>query len=685
MTEDVERRQYLFRRCTTKQEVHDWVYVFLDLDLPGDKVDEESTTTPLDMVWESYAHFIGAGDQEASRSLYYSCRDGGKTLCESVIEVLALLHLDVSIVHLASIEEQSRNAQRYLKKFFMLPDLRGFVRGDNVRETEVVLFRHVDDYSVVLSENEFRALPEVEKKNYKECINRAEIVVATMQSVNGKHALLLVLDEIDVLQNPVVYQEAANIPTAVNRDDGTTQLPLTVLTSTRKTAFGLVQDEINRAEESGLTVTHWNILDVTQRCPPSRHLPLLPKVEVYASKEDLKTIDEDIYRLMPPKEREKYAKTECYQGCVSNCKMFAACRGRLATKQPGNSRFLKPVKHTQNQFRNNTIEMAQAQLLCWKPASIGLIYSRFDKAKHVISPAQCYKIVFGELPKGLECGEKTYYTKAMLTKDLMGRGLEAYGGLDFGHTHCFAFVGGFKDGPLGFITHSLSIPELDPGQMINAMEPFKPINFSIYPDTADPGMIKLLKRAGFRMVKWSKKPGSVVGGINVVKYKLNPPMGDPELFLVRDIEEDSGMDILIKQMMEYHWKTDSAGKPTDIPTDTDDDSCDAERYFIMNVFTPKGALSAAAANLEEETRFLPSEPLSGYYDKDHWMQQIISQNTGQPMEIMPPKERRMVISSPDGQEIDIGSYYEQQNKPVKKEENGKTTKKGKKGGLVWEF
>ena len=678
ISEEIERRKYLFRRCTTKQEVHDWVYVFLDLDLPGDKVDDDSTATPLDMVWDSYAHFLGLGVQDASRILYYASRDGGKTLCESVIEVLALLHLDVSVVHLASIEEQSRNAQRYLKKFFMLPDLRGFVRGDNVRETEVVLFRHINDYSNVLTEPEFKVLPPEEKLSYKEVINRAEIVVATMQSVNGKHALLLVLDEIDVLQNPVVYQEAANIPTAVNRDDGTTQLPLTVLTSTRKSAFGLVQDEINRADETGLVVKHWNILDVTKKCPVTRHLSLLPKFTVFTSKEDLKTVDEDTYQMLSFKEKERYAKTECYQGCVRNCKMFAACQGKLIN-QKGDSRFLKPVKHTQNQFKNNTVEMAQAQLLCWKPASIGLIYSRFDKIKHVITPTQAYRKVYGELPP-----DPNFYTKAMLTRDLMARGLEAYGGLDFGHTHCFAFVGGFKDGPLGLITHSISVPELDPGQMINIMEPFKPIAFNIYPDTADPGMIKLLRKAGFKMMKWSKKPGSVVGGINIVKYKLNPAIGEPELFLVKDIEEDSGMDILIKQMAEYHWKTDSAGRPTDIPSDVDDDSVDAERYFIMNVFTPKGGLTVSMESPDEIGQMLPAEPMSGYYDKDHWMQQIISQNTGQPMDISPPKERRMVISSQDGKEIDIGSYYEQQNKP-KKEDQPTGAKKGRKGRLSWDF
>ena len=394
------------------------------------------------------------------------------TLAESVIEVLGLLHLDVSIVHLASIEEQSRNAQRYLKKFFMLPDLRGFVRGDNVRETEIVLYRNREDPGLVLTEDEFKELSQEESRQYIEVVNRAEIVVATMQSVNGKHALLLVLDEIDILQQPIVYQEAANIPTAVNRDDGTTQLPLTVLTSTRKTAFGLVQDEINKAHQSGLLVKHWNILDVTQKCPATRHLPLLPKITVYRSNEDLKVVDEDTFKLMPFKEKERYVKDECFQGCVTNCRLFAACRGRLATKQLGTSRFLKPILHTQAQFRNNTVEMAQAQLLCWKPTSIGLIYNRFERSKHVITPDQCYLKVFGELPPF-----SNQYTKAMLTKALMERGLEAYGGLDFGHTHCLAFTGGFKDGLLCFITAALSVPELDPAQTIQVMEPFKFIKF----------------------------------------------------------------------------------------------------------------------------------------------------------------------------------------------------------------
>ena len=76
--EEAEKRRFLFRRCNTREELRQWVYVFLDLDLPGDKVDEDSTATPLDMVWDTYAHFIGLGDPDVSRILYYASRDGGK-------------------------------------------------------------------------------------------------------------------------------------------------------------------------------------------------------------------------------------------------------------------------------------------------------------------------------------------------------------------------------------------------------------------------------------------------------------------------------------------------------------------------------------------------------------------------------------------------------------------------------
>lgn len=483
-------------------------------------------------------------------------------------------------------------------------------------------------------------------------------------------------DEIDVVTNPAAYDESKAIPAG-----RAGKLPITVLISTRKTAFGLVQKEIDDAEKTGLKIRHFNILDVTQACEPKRHKPDLPKIKLWSSSEELRHVNEQTYSQMNFKEREGFVELEAFAGC-SKCKLFSCCRTRLATHQKSKSILLKPIPEVIGKFKDWSVETAQSQLLCKKPSSTGLIYGRFDRTRHILSPAQCYAKVFGELPPNPK-----EFTKAMLMVAMEERGADWYGGTDWGSTHNFSYVHGFKDGNVLFVTHCISVPELDPDQMLAIVEPLKKYDPTVWPDTADPKMNKWFKKKGWRyQLKWNKGAGTVVGGIGMVRAKLNPPMsgGVPELYFIHDIDEDDMMDLLINHLAEYHWKLDVAGKPSGIPDDKNDDENDALRYLVMNLFVGAAGLSVGTDNTEESEAFLPSEPMSGYYDKDHWMQQIISQNTGQPMDISPPKERRMVISSQDGKEIDIGSYYEQQNKP-KKEDQPTGAKKGRKGRLSWDF
>ena len=106
--DELKIRTLLFKPCDTRDELHDWVEYFLDLDLPGVIVDEDSNSTPLDMVWDCYTHQIhGCEDENISRILYYASREGGKSLAESTIEVMLLLHARNNIYHLAAIKEQS--------------------------------------------------------------------------------------------------------------------------------------------------------------------------------------------------------------------------------------------------------------------------------------------------------------------------------------------------------------------------------------------------------------------------------------------------------------------------------------------------------------------------------------------------------------------------------------------------
>jgi hypothetical protein len=662
---DLDRRRELFRICRSKSELKDWIYFFLDLELPDVIVDPQSNTTPMDMAWDTYAHFTGQiTDAEVSRILYYAARDAGKTLTQSVIEVLALLHLDVNVVHLAAIIQQSQNAQKYLKAFLNRSDTIGFLEGNNIRVTEVCLYRPEDptDDGIVLTEKEWLTLNQNQQRGYYRVQNRAEIIVATMQSTNGLHAGIVCLDEIDVLSNPAAYAESVNIPTAVKRRDGKTQMPLTILTSTRKSAFGLVQDEINKAPLTGLRVKHFNILDVTERCPPQRHRPDLPEAQMWVSTDELRHVDDATYRQMSFKEKESFSLATGFSGC-QNCRLFVACRGRLATAQTSTSKFLKPIQHVINQFKNNSIDMAKAQLLCLKPSSTGLVYSRLDRMKHVITPAEAYYKVFGE-----EVQDPQNFSKAQLMDALAARDVGWFGGLDWGSTHNFAYVHGFKDHNRGFVTHCVSIAELDPDQMLDVCAPFKRFDPQIYPDTADPKMNKLFKKNGYRMMKWKKGPGSVIGGINIVRWMLNPPMGDPNLFIVRDLGDDPQIDLLWDNLSQYHWKLDAARKPTAVPSEDKDDEPDAFRYAIMNVFDPSaGQIVTSTMRTEDtEAQEFSAPGNGGLYDPKHWMTQVISERTGQApnfVQTRPPME----TSKPQ-------SYYGEE-----------VPTKGKKGRLIFDI
>jgi hypothetical protein len=330
---------------------------------------------------------------------------------------------------------------------------------------------------------------------------------------------------------------------------------------------------------------------------------------------------------------------------------------------------LKSIPETIGKFNAHSIEMAKAQLLCLKPSSSGLIYSRFDKTKHVLSPAQAYLKIFGEPAPG----RPQDYTKAMLLEAVRERGLPFYGGLDWGHTHNFAYIHTFKDGPRCFVTNCVSIPELDPDQMLDVCEPFKADEPTIYPDTADPKMNKLFKKHGYRMAKWNKGKGSVVGGIQIVRMCLNPPMGDPNLFFIHDIDEDPHMDLLINNLAQYHWTNDSANNPTDIPSEEDDDEPDALRYIVMNVFAPSGGVVVSKTTQEDL-----GVPKMEETNPNNWMAKLIAEQTGQSYQ--GNSRSGMTIEAPSDSAY---SYYSSDKKKTEKEQVG--GKKGKKGGLVWDI
>lgn len=552
MSVDLERekilRKALFIPCETKEHLHRWIKIFLGIDVPNaivcddDERNPPSNSSPMDLIWEMYSKARSGEDSGFTQVLGFAARDSFKTLSSAIMETLCLFHLNRNVGHMAALEAQARNCQRYILGYLKRPILREFVTADNKRLIEVTRYQHTKTKDVI-SPIQFNSLPLSEKGDYEEFVNWMKIVMATVEDCNGLHVpfftcvdensdilvknysnknkrdrvsakargiynrlfgvyptkglefesfitkpkqkievlsfnenngilefkeitkasrtfqerfelelssgkkiiatsnhlvktpegykkiadlkigdsvlgtgrskslntvsieskntcqlvnrstlkkveilnkkslgkgwvvdftvkdnhnffvngvLVHNCDELD-LADPAAFEESKMIPCMT--EDG--KMPITFLTSTRKYSFGLVQKEIDNAQNSGMHVRHWNIIDVTKTCPPSRHLPKEPKIPIYYSEQKLRSISEADWKILSEKEREQYDVKIGYKGCLDNCRLFAQCKGRLTSKQTSDSPLLKPIEMVQALFQKVSTDHAKAQLLCF--------------------------------------------------------------------------------------------------------------------------------------------------------------------------------------------------------------------------------------------------------------------------------------------------------------------------------
>lgn len=618
LDEDALKRKVLFTPLRSKQALHDWIELFLGVDLPDCVVAKEgpnpSNSSPMDMIYGVYSACLENRTAEMPRVMAYASRDSFKTLGAAILEVLAVLHLDRDVGHMAAIQSQSDNAMKYVKGFFDRPYLRDFKVGDNVEKTTVVRFYHPETAASV-SEKEWNGFPEGQKNEWRRVERFIKIVICTIKGANSLHVPFLVVDEVDIA-DVKAYKQARFIPSVFEGKE-----PITLLISTRKSGTGLVQRELDNAPKSGLKVWHWNVIDVTERCPTARHRPDLPKLPIYRSDDTMRALSPAEYDTLTEDEQEKYTRDEdCFNGCLTNCKLYAICRGQLATKQESTSSALRTLNNTQNRFIENTADsedLVKAEMLCWAPSSEGLIYYRFNPQIHRLTPSQIAEKITGEpFPN--------QFTKQQLYALCMQREMQFFGGMDFGYTHNFVSVIGVRDGARMFILDCYSLGELDDPQKVDfCARRFKYLKPIIYGDPEAPNTIKTFKRNGFSMREWSKGKGSVQGGIEVVRSKLWPIMGrEPQLYF---ISNDQGVDMLCERMSKYHWVVDKAGRLTDEPNDVDDDEMDALRYLVMNVFAPKGKLTVARDDEKPRMNVVDDRPK---HSVQTWMREMINERMG---------------------------------------------------------
>jgi hypothetical protein len=579
-------RKALFTPCKTKEELDRWIRVFLNIRFPDRIVSEESNASPLDMIWSLYDKAVRNDTEGWKRVMTYANRFGGKTLAAAVLETVILLHTRRNIVHMAAIKDQSKKAQEYVKGFFYRPYLNDFVVGDNDTEVVVVSYMHKKT-GIPVPEKEFDKFSPSKKAEYTRKENYVRIIVCTMQSTNGQHVELMVVDEVDVIPkgNLRAYDQAKNgVPT----DRGDLEA-MTLFTSTRKSRIGKVQEEIDNAAASGLVVSHWNIIDITEPCPTFRHRPAEPKVTLWINDGLVKHITEKEYERLPDTDKEKanYYAREGYAGCAT-CPLFAACKGALATKQTGKvgefadggTALLLKIATVIDKFKAATPEFITTEFMCRKPDTSGLVYPRYNPAIHKKTAAQiAEEVEGGPVPDITD--------KDSLLAYLVNKGVRFVSGMDFGYNHLFAVVTLAVWGNKAYVVDAIGLPHQELDDKLALSEHLKALNSTIFGDPEDPASIATFRRKGFRMREWTKGPGSVKGGIDIVRAKLYSKGVGATLFF---LEGDGPIETLAKHVQDYHFVVGPDGKFTEEPDETNDDLPDALRYAAMNVFGKNGAL-----------------------------------------------------------------------------------------------
>ena len=554
----------MFEPLDSAQGVKDWVRLFLGLELPLEITDPESTSSPLDAVWQVYETFKNnTGDQNPGY-IMMSCREGMKTVSVAILEILLLLHFQLDIGHAAAVESQSSVALQYIGGFILaiepLLDAAGWSKT---------------------SENK-RLIKYTTPQNKQPFI---KVIICSPKGMNSLHSNVLFLDELD-LADPKAIKEGQNIVGFSKGIHG-----VTVYLSTRKYAFGNMAAAIEKAPEKNHKILRWNILDVTESCPPSRHLPDGPKEDRYVAKAlPLSTLFPEQYEALPTSEKVKYDLiSQAHKGCQS-CLLLPVCRMRLAAKPvTATGGFYKPVSTVMQKFRENDADIAEAQLMCWRPGSEGLVYPRFNTTPgkgNILTVKDVYERVFGPT-------NKNYISDTELLYEMNKANIPFYAGVDWGFTHdsVILIVAALPTGEI-IVFDCFAAPGLEFSDVLNTAmayrDKYKILKWFV--DQAMPSSIKSFNKNGMKCPPFKK---DVLGGIDAIRSKIIDSTGKRMLFIM----DTPNTKKVTSAILKHRFILDGQGNLTLQPDDERGvaDICDSLRYIGQNLFPVKGTQKISQA------------------------------------------------------------------------------------------
>lgn len=549
------------------EELVDWVDVFLGIRLPVGHVDPESNSSPGEWLWEAYNNYKNNKGNEIPGYIILSSRDSYKTLSETILNLLLMIHFKATIAHLAAVESQAYKAIQYVNSF--IKKCEPYLNANNIS---------VDTQSK-------RRISLMHPDGSVAYVN---IIIATLQGANSEHTNVLSVDEIDVMRFPDAYEEAMFIPGVVSG-----KYPLKIKTSTRKFAFGLMEKELQKAQSSGEKILRWNILDVTEKIPPEISRPDLPRVPRYIHYDlPLRNLSVDEYNKLPEEQKNGFKLIEAYAG-IAESPLLPVMENRLADRPDTDVGGLyKPMDFVLNQFASVSLEKAEAQLLCRKPTKEGIVYPRFTRSGNVISLNDAYNQIADHPYNG------TISLDSLISL-MQQKDIKFYAGVDWGSTHPFAItISSLVNGEWWFLeTYSASNFEFDEMMLAakRMRDKYNPVKW--FADTAEPMFIKEFKKNRMNCIDFKK---DVSGGIEMTRRAIVDSKNIRRLKVLDTPEND----FLIKGFEQHHFKLDSAGKPTSNPDDgLYADIMDTVRYQAQNlIVSGTGPIISGSITKVEESQ-----------------------------------------------------------------------------------
>ena len=491
------------------------------------------------------------------------------TVSVSVIETLLLLHFQLDIAHAAATETQASVGLKYAEGFIhqMLPLMEARGWESMTANKRLIQYRTPEGKTPFI-----------------------KVLIASAKGFNSLHSNVLFVDELD-LADPVALKQSKNI---VGYSKGI--YGITVYLSTRKYSFGCMSEALDKAEDMNWKVLRWNILDVTEKCPETRHKPDLPKQDLYVAKSlPLITLDFESYGRLSDIEKIKYDKiTDAHAGCAT-CLLAPICRMKLAEKKSDAvGGFYKPLTTVIQKFRENDPETAESELLCWRPGSEGLVYPRFKNSKengNILSLEMAYNKLCAI--NNLQQGHPSEGNFIKLLKDTQ---TEMYACGDFGFSNETAIIIAAKlsNGEI-WVVDAFSSPGLELSDVVDVAISFRDTYTVIkwFMDPADPSRLKTFSRNLMKAPQFKK---SVIAGIESVRSKIVTAAGVRNFFVVDTPKTKK----VVAAIMKHRFILDKDGGQSMKPDDEAGtaDLCDSLRYLGQNLFPIKGTQKMSSAWME---------------------------------------------------------------------------------------